>query len=1553
MNTQGQSFINNAISKWTMPPYLLTQNCGAVTTSMLPSPTEVNAVTLNDAQAVPYGIHSLVIPNYNHLLDGTPQRAFYAHNIQLKSDGTIAFFIVDGIVYDNNGYLIGTIRPNAPLLGTDNAMPHDGQFATHYPVITGDSEYEIIPVPGSEGVYYLVGGFKISVGLSQPFYCKIDMNQTNIYFNNDYSKMGVLLNPINNQSNYVGSVAVNLGCFTPISLASSTSTPVSIHLAVTRLNASGNKRYLFTTNNQKLYSFQITNSGISPVSTATNISLIGATSPQLNIGTIPNKCEMEVIQYNCNYKLAMAGNNIGAGWGICILEFDEATQSFNTASPTLIPSSTILYGASYIKGIEFTQDGKYIYITHDEQSSGNSGQQLDNYHIIEYANLTIANPILQNFDALVTNLTLANEETYDMSSIELGVDGNLYIPNCTKIGVIINPSNVPPYYTGTAPVSWSEITNPYSPGDGLYQTCLTETEAENPFLFTLPDQIDGNVSTAMSAGADLDYCVCGPTGTKVEVTTVGGGTNQFWYSNPPRTPQWPVYPTYSDTIEVKPYKPMLVTVTSTSATTGVCGIDEVLVTPKNCCKIATKTDFGDPSKLLPLACPLPKYTFITDWPNVANISGVAPNQTAVINSTSGSVYATAIALGTAPPAQPITLSGNILINVNTTIDAATIDIGSQNYIMVLPSCTLTIKNGAHLQACPQMCRWEGIIVDKGAHIVINTNGTIEDADYGVSADANNNGTIPSLFTQPATSVYPYTSNNNTTFVFSDANFKRNYVHVSLNNFVDVAANAGNYIRGSNFICPQQLAKTTDGNIGNGPLPPNNVPQYTYRGIRVISSNNINIGSATAYNNNTFDNAGAEVELLSCSNTNFNRNNFYNNGGGALRIGIRGQASAINITDYNVFHNLDYGVHATGSTLTGVKNIKVQPSNASLYSSYINNFTKCNTGVYAGSNTNLQMQGAGFYICNVRGVYGKSGRGLGYSLTTGNNYYIISNKFQDCLTSIETSLITNANIEIAYNNITHPIQANSFNLNTGIFCTQIVNNTADNSYYKLSVNYNNISGTYLGIKVSGGGNFLADIQFNTKIKYNNIAVREWQYMQNAPYPVTIGINAQACAKVQVTNNKLSSTIANPANWPSYATEGIRIDNSLTSFLSCNGLLNIGDQIMFLGSSGAATVQNNKMENALRGMVLGADIGEQPVLLDNPNPKATQDNRWLGFNSNTFKVQSVCFSTPNSIFHYRGSAQTGFQTGMTLINGVDLTAPVCGSSNPLFASSILNSIANPVSSLECNSGVSLQVSLSDFAEEIIETYPDLFAAYSTEEIEKMFLNQEELYKFLASNNILLNSKPEYIAFKQSMDQTDLKQQHDLEVYAKWPMDSIMQDSAIAMKDALMPTREAEINNKKFYEATLEVKEFNEETVFSATAIELLQQVAQECPYTGGNAVYNARTILRFINDPIADFVNDCEIVPAPESANGARIAHFSNTQTLVMEVGNTAPVLISVNSNDIVTENYLLTNALGQNIGTYKFKKGTNDFNLQQNNIKAGIYYLHNTTNKNTIKLIVQP
>ena len=55
---------------------------------------------------------------------------------------------------------------------------------------------------------------------------------------------------------------------------------------------------------------------------------------------------------------------------------------------------------------------------------------------------------------------------------------------------------------------------------------------------------------------------------------------------------------------------------------------------------------------------------------------------------------------------------------------------------------------------------------------------------------------------------------------------------------------------------------------------------------------------------------------------------------------------------------------------------------------------------------------------------------------------------------------------------------------------------------------------------------------------------------------------------------------------------------------------------------------------------------------------------------------------------------------------------------------------------------------------------------------------------------------------------------------------------------------------------------------------------------------------------------------------------------------------------VLENYDLVNAMGQVVGNYKLAQGNNSLNLKNSVVNVGVYYLHNTNNNKSIKLMVQ-
>jgi len=1552
------SIVNNALNTWTLPKMQVNLKCGASITNL---PTKTGGSTNLGGQ----GGSSGAIENYHG------EQSNYAHNVQLDNNGNILFFIVDGKVYDSEGYSIGIMRIEAGDVGELNTNGPEGS------IVTGQNEFEIIPVPGdmTKKIFYIVGtaraiGTDAPAIFFKPFYCKIDMNLNNIYFN-DANRRGLLINANNNQPNNLlinGMVCHNLGLFDNYSPYSGGGYRLHTEFASSKMNASSIKSFLFATNGETLEVLKVTSSNITVIPSAqTIVQNIGLQFTNNTTGFSSSvsglRTEMEVIEKDCNYKIALSVSKFNTygdynsslyHCGICIIGFNSSSELFDLNDPIIGVSNSQdnLSAYEYIKGMEFSPNGNFLYVTTTFDAV--------NKRVVKFLDLNSYIPnshnytIFKNVRDYVPNLSIANDNLYEFSSIELGPDDKLYLIKNDKLGVISNPNT--PYSS----LGWTEINLP----NGFTYNLSTGgmTNGEINYLYTLPDQIDGRVNTAMSAGLDLDYCTCNPTATVVKCTTAVAGTNYNWYSYPTRIAPY----SNLDTIQVKPiatYNYPFTTYIVTTTVNGVCGVDEVVVTPKNCCQIATKTDFGDPTKLNPKPCPIPNYTFITQWTNIANITGSGVNQLATINATSGSVYAAALSAGQPLPTAPITLSGNLMINVNTVIDAATIDIGSQNYIRVLYPCTLTIKNNAHLQACPQMCRWKGLIVDKGAKIIINTGGTIEDADFAVDIDANANMILPLGYTLPSgysvlpNNVFPYTSNNTTIYNFNGAKFYRNYYHARISNFPELNGNSNCKIVASSFTCSSPLAKTMNTGIGNGSTS-NPTPQYTKRGVQINGSKDLAVGNVLNAAN-LFDNAEAEVEVITTDNILFNSNNFNNSGFAA--VGIRSQASSINVMNNNTFTQLDKGIYAYG--ISSIKNIKVFSTNstANNYASYSNVFNKCNIGIFGDVKTNLQVRFAKFLLCGDRGVYGKDGWGINqtigttttpaYNLNYPNNYYILNNYFDDCLNSIETNNVLNANLEIAENKIIHTQQGSSTFLNMGILCNTVVNNTS-NILQKINIHHNQISKAYRGIKLMGGGNHLpnnsANNLFNAMINNNQVFVRRC-VNPTSTYPITIGIEVSSCRQAQIALNTVNSDFTDNdiAQYPSYATEGIRADNCPSAFVSCNQTLNIGDQFLFGGTSSPVTTQNNNMILGFRGMVLGADIGEQPI--NGAAQNKVQDNRWSAFQSGTFKVQNYC--VPIGIatkFHYRNS-------GPYIINdNSDFTFQNCpgnSGSLPTAHSNIINSPTN--TTVNCNYPPALTSSMQEMAAQIINEYPELFGSYSTEEIEKLYLSGYDFYKLLKDNPAFMNSNPDYVTYKQDMDQTDMKLIAELERLAQWPMDSIIQDSAKALKSAINPNREAEVNYKKYYEAMLEVKEFKENTQLSNGAIELLRELAVECPYTGGNAVYSARSVLRKFGDPLADFINDCELY-IPEGANSsARIAHQPNSQTIVLNEGMLAPINVQVNTSTELFENYMLINALGQNLGTYKFKQGTNTFDLQSNHLNTGIYYLHNQVNKNTIKLVVQP
>ncbi|MFN0188789.1 MAG: hypothetical protein ACKVQV_08815, partial [Bacteroidia bacterium] len=389
-------------------------------------------------------------------------------NMRHDQNNGLSFFIIEGIVYNENSVELGRIWVNtvalqAPFLG--------------YPEIC------IVPVPGSCSQYYLISanifdrtGFD---GTNpKPSYATIDMSLYNVDANDFGSLLGA------NATNDVTATDITNsgGSWTNFSVHTS-----EMHLAVTRPRNDGS-RILFISSGGQVYASIISNSGISTANLVYSTTHSGGN----NIGSGNLKSELEVYEQQLNgvtsnYILAIPmGNTQNV---IEVVNFDQ----------NLIPINNFIVGPivssipNPLKGIEFSPNGQYIYYT-------TTGP--DYLHCVN-SSTGVSIPI--------PNINQNSLMKYGLSMIETGVDNNLYMvcPDCsspsnsnphtilTKLNDPNNPSNL------TFVDNWVELNNSHIAGAPA--SSIFYATGNYVGVNIMPDQQDGeNYSTVFNL--DRECC---------------------------------------------------------------------------------------------------------------------------------------------------------------------------------------------------------------------------------------------------------------------------------------------------------------------------------------------------------------------------------------------------------------------------------------------------------------------------------------------------------------------------------------------------------------------------------------------------------------------------------------------------------------------------------------------------------------------------------------------------------------------------------------------------------------------------------------------------------------------------------------------------------------------------------------------------------------------------------------------------------------------------------------------------------------------------------------
>ncbi len=371
----GLTYIQAQNNIWSLPPNYYDHNLAQVTP--LPAPGGCADFACD-------------FDNY----DGQP--AEFMHNAMQDANGDLLFFIVDGVLYDKDGYGINVLQNS-----TGNTS-------------VGFADLSIIPVPDNCNQFYIVnatyGGLHIQPRLE---YALLDLTVYNPWT----LRNGTLLD-VN-----TGAIMGTWGGTTfSLNVSVATWHQGKISLATTKLRHD-NTRFLFCENGKNISRFIVNSNGIFYDGYSFDIPNV--------TGNYQLRSEMEVVETSAGYRLALgqesSGFGIPASIALFVAELNVSGTVLSTDVEELFSSSG---SVANIKGLEFSPNGNYVYITHDPSI---------NYPIP----FKIYDVTAQNFlnSSTINTLLLSDIPNYNNSQIELGNDGKLYLANATNLATIDNSDN--------------------------------------------------------------------------------------------------------------------------------------------------------------------------------------------------------------------------------------------------------------------------------------------------------------------------------------------------------------------------------------------------------------------------------------------------------------------------------------------------------------------------------------------------------------------------------------------------------------------------------------------------------------------------------------------------------------------------------------------------------------------------------------------------------------------------------------------------------------------------------------------------------------------------------------------------------------------------------------------------------------------------------------------------------------------------------------------------------------------------------------------------------
>lgn len=421
----------------------------------------------------------------NNVIDGYDgQPARYTSNMIRNSEGEVEFFIVDGQLYDGEGNYINTLAINGG------------------PVATGTSETVIVPDPANCDRYYIIASRTVpGLYIKEPYVFLLDMSLPNEMACADCEHYGALILqncPGNQIMDYALPIACIANGFIPHDIQDGKYS--NSHIAASKIQ-NGSFYWVFISNRDGIFRFRVDGNGFN-----FDNSIIPFGDVKDNPYNL--RSEMELVEIDGGgFRLATIyspddpfANSQNIWEYLFVVELDANADPV-VAPPIRFPMYAYTPGGNNlspaIKGVEFSQNGERIYVTHS--TSPAQPNQMEYY---DFGTIPVQ---LQSFQ-VPTSIDV------QFSMLELTGNDKLIAANQDGLWQVPNAANA---NVGTISQLWNMN---YAPNwEGF-------TSGHFYKLYMLPDQIDGEDYSA-HFGATTTCCINNST-FEAESYTAQTGTWQ-------------------------------------------------------------------------------------------------------------------------------------------------------------------------------------------------------------------------------------------------------------------------------------------------------------------------------------------------------------------------------------------------------------------------------------------------------------------------------------------------------------------------------------------------------------------------------------------------------------------------------------------------------------------------------------------------------------------------------------------------------------------------------------------------------------------------------------------------------------------------------------------------------------------------------------------------------------------------------------------------------------------------------------------------------------------